>query len=73
VTHLLPTPPGATGRLPSADATTAALAALEDEGRCLDAKSRADRTWRGYRRDWRHFTARCEVPGRSRRDAIQGN
>jgi site-specific recombinase XerD len=60
---LLPTGPAgaATGQLAFADATTsAALAALEDEGRRLDAKSRADRTWLGYQRDWHHFTDWCQ-------------
>lgn len=64
MTDLLPTPAGATGPLASADATTAqALAALEDEGRRLHAQCRADRTWLGYQRDWRHFTNWCAAYG----------
>ncbi|MGI8459079.1 MAG: site-specific integrase, partial [Propionibacteriaceae bacterium] len=42
----------------------AALAELEDAGRHYDAKSRADRTWLGYQRDWRHFSGWCDSHGR---------
>lgn len=49
----------------ASEAATAALAALEDEGRRYDAKSRADRTWLGYQRDWKHFTAWCDQHGRN--------
>lgn len=43
--------------------SAAAVAALELDGQRYDAASRADRTWKGYQRDWRHFTQWCSSHG----------
>lgn len=50
-------------RLVHVDALPPALAALEEASTRYDAASRADATWRGYQRDWRHFTTWCTGHG----------
>lgn len=42
---------------------SARLEALAEAGQDYDRASRADRTWRGYQRDWHHFTAWCAEVG----------
>lgn len=59
----LPVPMAAATPPAITSAATTALAALDDEGRKYDAASRADRTWRGYQRDWSHFTSWCAAHG----------
>lgn len=55
--------PAPAGLVINDSTTTAAVAALQLDGQRYDAASRADRTWKGYQRDWRHFTGWCDSHG----------